>query len=226
METGNLLLASISSPIYDFFTQKLIQINNWVTNNQQRVTELANTLRNQLAGWINGEVSPAIDRLGQRFVACLGSPNFQRDLVTFGANLQTTVVAMRDLVVFGAQAFDAISRVANVLVTFRNMVNETGTVGNTLLRRGANAPVNALGWLSSALFGDLNRRATGGPVAAGRPYIVGEREPELFVPRTSGTILNGNQMGGASYVFNHYGDIRQDVDLVSAMKEFGFRVTR
>ena len=32
-------------------------------------------------------------------------------------------------------------------------------------------------------------RSEGGPVQAGRPYIVGERQPELFVPKTSGTIL-------------------------------------
>jgi len=32
-------------------------------------------------------------------------------------------------------------------------------------------------------------RAHGGPVTAGKPYVVGERRPELFVPRTNGTIL-------------------------------------
>ena len=31
-------------------------------------------------------------------------------------------------------------------------------------------------------------RATGGPVQRGRPYIVGERRPELFIPSTSGRI--------------------------------------
>jgi len=33
------------------------------------------------------------------------------------------------------------------------------------------------------------RRAAGGPVAAGSPYIVGEAGPELFVPSSSGSIL-------------------------------------
>ena len=32
-------------------------------------------------------------------------------------------------------------------------------------------------------------RAAGGPVAAGDPYVVGERGPELFVPRHSGSIV-------------------------------------
>lgn len=35
----------------------------------------------------------------------------------------------------------------------------------------------------------MERRETGGPVAAGQPYIVGEKQPEVFVPHTNGTIL-------------------------------------
>lgn len=41
----------------------------------------------------------------------------------------------------------------------------------------------------------VQARADGGPVFSGRPYVVGERGPELFVPSTSGAIVpNG---GGA-----------------------------
>ena len=40
----------------------------------------------------------------------------------------------------------------------------------------------------------LTPRAGGGPVSAGMPYIVGEREPELFVPKQSGRILNQSQI--------------------------------
>ena len=47
---------------------------------------------------------------------------------------------------------------------------------------------------SSAFAG----RANGGPVAANRPYIVGEREPELFVPNTAGTIYNQDQIRSMS----------------------------
>jgi hypothetical protein len=41
-------------------------------------------------------------------------------------------------------------------------------------------------------------RASGGPVSAGVPYIVGERQAEVFVPETNGTILPsvGDAMGG------------------------------
>jgi len=39
-------------------------------------------------------------------------------------------------------------------------------------------------------------RATGGPVAPGRPYLVGERGPELFVPTASGRVETGARGGG------------------------------
>lgn len=47
--------------------------------------------------------------------------------------------------------------------------------------------INGLGGLVSSLLG-LPGRATGGPVSAGRPYVVGERGPELFVPNGGGRI--------------------------------------
>lgn len=39
-----------------------------------------------------------------------------------------------------------------------------------------------------AAFAGAPGKAIGGPVAAGRPYLVGERGPELFVPASSGRI--------------------------------------
>lgn len=49
-----------------------------------------------------------------------------------------------------------------------------------------------MGGLVGSLFsglGSIFGRAGGGDVSAGRPYIVGEQRPELFVPRTNGTII-------------------------------------
>jgi len=45
------------------------------------------------------------------------------------------------------------------------------------------------------------RRAAGGPVAAGSPYMVGERGPELFVPGASGAIVPN---GGGAVVYNTF----------------------
>jgi hypothetical protein len=47
------------------------------------------------------------------------------------------------------------------------------------------------------------RRAQGGPVLSGQSYLVGEQGPEMFVPRTSGTIVpNGGTMGNVQQTFN------------------------
>ena len=40
------------------------------------------------------------------------------------------------------------------------------------------------------------KRATGGNVTGGRPYLVGERGPELMVPKGSGDIIPNHQLGG------------------------------
>lgn len=51
------------------------------------------------------------------------------------------------------------------------------------------------------LFGNIPGRQFGGNIQSGRPYIVGERGPELVVPRHSGTVIPNGQFGGVSLTF-------------------------
>ena len=44
-------------------------------------------------------------------------------------------------------------------------------------------------------FSALTGRASGGPVSANTPYLVGENGPELFLSKSSGTIVPNNQLG-------------------------------
>jgi phage-related minor tail protein len=77
-----------------------------------------------------------------------------------------------------------------------------GTIADNAIRSGlgslfgssaqnflASAGTNVVGGFLSHLIG---ARATGGPVTAGAPYLVGEYGRELFVPRQAGAIV---QMG-------------------------------
>jgi hypothetical protein len=48
--------------------------------------------------------------------------------------------------------------------------------------------------LKQVIFG-LEKREMGGPVNAGQPYVVGEKGPELFVPRNAGGIVPNNKYG-------------------------------
>ena len=52
--------------------------------------------------------------------------------------------------------------------------------------------INGLGSVITSLLGAPGR-VTGGPVSAGRGYLVGERGPELFVPSSGGRIEHVGQ---------------------------------
>jgi hypothetical protein len=56
--------------------------------------------------------------------------------------------------------------------------------------------------LKQVIFG-LEKREMGGPVNAGQPYVVGEKGPELFVPRNSGGIVPNNQYAAGGMVPNN-----------------------
>jgi phage-related minor tail protein len=62
-------------------------------------------------------------------------------------------------------------------------------------------------------------RATGGPVAGGQPYIVGERGPELFVPNGSGNIVPNNQINTTNnYTVNLAGGNNAGGDVMASLR--------
>mgnify|MGYP001086030885 CR=1 FL=1 len=64
--------------------------------------------------------------------------------------------------------------------------------------RGGGGASGLIGLGTSLLSGllGLPGRATGGPVAPGRGYLVGERGPEVFLPTSAGQIVPGVGQGG------------------------------
>ena len=71
-------------------------------------------------------------------------------------------------------------------------------LSSTLIRLGVNT---ILGGIAPGIFGSLpmlSPRANGGPVKKGGNFLVGEKGPELFVPRRSGTIIPNDKLGGGS----------------------------
>jgi tape measure domain-containing protein len=52
---------------------------------------------------------------------------------------------------------------------------------------------------------DIPTRATGGPVSSNSTYMVGEKGPELFVPRTSGTIVPADATAAAMARYQRQG---------------------
>lgn len=93
----------------------------------------------------------------------------------------------------GSLGFDDLKRVAfAALSEIGAHALQTGIGG--LFGGGGGGGGGALGGLLSgtlsAVFG-LPGRATGGPVAPGRAFLVGERGPEVFVPTAAGRIESG-----------------------------------
>ena len=78
-------------------------------------------------------------------------------------------------------ALSAMAQIAQA--SLRSLFSGSGTPGGGV---GAGL-INGLGSVISGLMGSPGR-ATGGPVSAGRSYVVGERGPELFVPSSGGRI--------------------------------------
>jgi phage-related minor tail protein len=98
--------------------------------------------------------------------------------------VRTGKFGFEDLKRVALGAMDAIAAGA-----LRSAVGGSGG-GNGLATLGASLLSSALG---------LPGRATGGPVAPGRAYMVGERGPEMFVPTTSGQVVaNGGLSGGGA----------------------------
>jgi hypothetical protein len=105
---------------------------------------------------------------------------------------------------------DAIVNGEDLADTFQNIARsiaraalEAALFGSGPLAGGGGGS-GLLGGLFSGLFG----RASGGPVTAGQPYVVGERRPELFVPSTSGRIeptVPGGGSGVTVQVNNYSG---------------------
>lgn len=129
---------------------------------------------------------------------------FARDVATMRGELEGPLAAgagkagrmidnaLARAITTGKFGFDDLKRVALSAMTeiaqasLRGLFHAPsgGGVGSSL--------INGLSSLVGSLLGSPGR-ATGGPVTAGRSYVVGERGPELFVPSSGGRI---EQIGG------------------------------
>ena len=92
---------------------------------------------------------------------------------------------------FKSMAYEMIKELYRVLVVQR-------MVGSFNMGTGQGSGI------IGGIAGLLGFRESGGSVMANRPYIVGERGPELVIPRHSGTVMNANQTSG---VLSGNGDI-------------------
>lgn len=105
-----------------------------------------------------------------------------------------------DIISGGKNASDALMNLTKRLADAALQAALLGQGPLASLFGTASSSAGGVGGLVGALFGGF--RASGGPVSPGQAYVVGEKRPELFVPRTPGVILpkvpQGN--GGTSQI--------------------------
>ena len=102
----------------------------------------------------------------------------------------------------GTTAYGAIERsldnIINKTESWKDILSDTlSQFGKLLMGAGLNLLGGSDGvGLFSILSGNFTggKRAGGGPVSAGQPYLVGERGPELMVPSRSGGVLSNEDL--------------------------------
>ena len=97
-------------------------------------------------------------------------------------------------------AVDGTKTLADVATDMlKNIANKLLDIAVNLALFGAISGTGTGGGLLGGLF---KKRAMGGSVTGGSPYLVGERGPELFMPGRSGGIAPAGSFGGANVTVN------------------------
>lgn len=144
-----------------------------------------------------------------------------KDIVSFVKNFLAPVFGTTLKVAFGILAagikplVDAFASVAGLIGSaYDNLKGFISLVKNNPLVKGISGAIENI-------FG--GGKASGGPVAGGTTYLVGEKGPELFTPGSSGNIIPNNRLGGGSGTINitvngaidAEGTARQIVDILN-----------
>lgn len=164
-------------------------------------------------------VSAALDELFKMRQTPLGGPEVDEAINTLRDKLKTLKEPLAEVNTFAQEAGKNIQDALGdtLLASMQGSAGKIDRIWGDMLKRltaqiaaaqlgnlliGDFAKTNKVGGWVGDLFSWIGTsfggaRAAGGPVRAGRPYLVGERGPELVVPRSNGTVLpNGTALVG------------------------------
>jgi predicted nuclease with TOPRIM domain len=162
-------------------------------------------------------------------------------------NLEVANASLRDRTQEAANAHDNLRSAENKLKDDQAKAQEAiqartskfVDMGNTV--DGVNGKINSLDTIIKNISGspglaklqNLNiggiagKRAAGGPVDYAKPYLVGERGPEIFVPNSSGQIVPNDKVGSKMEINgNIYIDSPQDADYFFARADRNLLLAR
>ena len=130
----------------------------------------------------------------------------KQKMTEIGEEIESSIKNNLREAITGAKSFG--EAMSNVLNRIRDKIIDAqldrllGGFGEAFGAGASGGEKKGLGGFLGGILGGLFGKADGGPVRANQPYIVGERQPELFVPRASGTIIPSVPMGGESVTNN------------------------
>lgn len=152
----------------------LTPIIEGITEAFRKVTEKIDENREKFAGFMQA-IEPVVTFIIERVAPVIGE--------VLGGAFQLLGTIIGEAIDFLARFLDFIGRV----------ITKVGE----LSRKVADSPI---GTAIGTIIGAVSGRYAGGSVVSGRPYVVGERGPELFVPGASGSIRRDTSTAGAGTV--------------------------
>ena len=155
---------------------------------EERLNQQIRDLKAQFPGLNEAEargIKANIEALKQQISAAEQMRQIYSDI---GMTIKSGVVDAIQGAIDGTKSLGEVA--ANVL---NNIANKLLDVAINMALFGAMSGTGTGGGLLGGLF---KKRALGGPVSAGSPYLVGERGPELFMPSRGGSIIPNNALGG------------------------------
>jgi molybdopterin converting factor small subunit len=213
-------IAAINAQIAELTaTTKAVPPAEPVRAYQDALAAIADTNVSQIAA-----LSAALDELFKLRETNLYGPEVDEAIQRLRDRLGELKKPLEQTSEFAAQAGRNIQDALGdtLLQAFEGSTSNIGKVwGDTLKRMAAQAAAAQLGkFLLGDQFGKTGNiggavgdlfsflssfggaRANGGPVRAGRPYLVGERGPEMVVPKSNGVVLpNGTALAGAGSTY-------------------------
>ena len=162
----------------------------------------------------------AMDWIGEKWTGMATKAGELKDSVT------SEIGEMRDTVVgFGAGMVDGfmerINGIADVFKTAWNMLIDE--INPAIIK--FNNTVGSVPGVPN--IPELEYLAKGGPATGGKPYIVGEQGPELFVPGSSGHVTPNHELGGTNVTMNiNVSGITDRTDKRALAREIGDMLTQ
>lgn len=214
------LQESIGGLVLPIITTFFNRVSNFVSSDKFQVwiKAIGDFFSNVIGPIIRDTVVPAWDAMKKAIEPHV--PLLTQIIKIVGGVAGTALVGAFQVAVFAvktlAQAFgivlEAVERVIDAIKSVIDWIgNAVGKFNDfkSKVSGGVTGAAGNVGNFFSGLFG----RAHGGLIAGGRPELVGENGPEVFLPSSGGRVVPNDELGGSVTVNFNNPVVRSDQDL-------------